>query len=145
VFNWCTIALRRLDMALAIIHYTQKDGRVQWISDFRELNKHIEHKVYNLPKIQDTLNRQSGYKYFTKLDISMQYYTFELDECSKQLCTICTLFGNYRYNQLPMGISQAQIFLRKLWKTFFVHSLKWMYISTTLESSPMTGIVIANR
>jgi hypothetical protein len=45
-----------------------------------------------------------GYAFFSKLNISMQYNLFDLDEESKDLTTIVTPFGKHHWNVLPMGL-----------------------------------------
>jgi hypothetical protein len=79
---------------------TKKDARVQFISNFCELNKRIKQKPYPIPKIQDLLLKLEGFQYAMTLDLNMGYYHIKLSPFGKCLCTIVTPFGEI---QIPMS------------------------------------------
>lgn len=88
----------------------KKDGKIRIVSDLRELNKVIKTRDYALPIIQDIIRQRSGFKFMTKIDLSMMFYSFELTERARDLCTISTPFGLFRYTRAPMGLRNSPAF-----------------------------------
>ena len=103
-----------------------------------------ELNIYTLPIITDVLKKRKGYEFLTKLDISMQYYTFELDEESKKLCTIVTPFGPFCYKRVAMGLCNspgfAQARMEEVLRGIFDADV---YIDGIAVSSRRTGRVIS--
>ncbi len=52
----------------------------------------------------------------------MQYYTFELNEPSQELCIIVMPFSRYKYKYLPMGLKWASDFVSFMEKV--LHDVK---------------------
>jgi hypothetical protein len=93
----------------------KKDGTVNFISNFRELNKRIKRQPYPIPKIQDLLLKIEDFQYRTSLDLNMGYYHIELSAHSKELCTIITQWGKFEYQRLPMGsCNSPDVFQEKM-------------------------------
>ena len=67
-------------------------------------HQHFLYKRNPIPKIQYLLLRLEGLSYGTTLYLNMGYYHIEVSAKSKELCTIITQWGKYKYQRLPMGL-----------------------------------------
>ncbi len=93
---WC------LQVGLPLLDCCKKYDQVRQISDLCSLNKCTQWKQYLMPVIHDIMYQILGYKYIIKLDISMQYHTFEPNDESQELHVIITPFGKHKYMHLPI-------------------------------------------
>jgi hypothetical protein len=66
----------------------------------------------------------------------MGYYHIELDDASKEMCTITTQWGKYEYQRLPMGLcNSANIFQEKMTKLLAGLDSVRVYIDNLLHVS----------
>ncbi|KAJ8707675.1 hypothetical protein PYW07_011352 [Mythimna separata] len=84
-----------------------RNDKLRICGDYTQVNKNILRPVFPIPKVQNTLSRLKGAKYFSKIDATAGFHQICLDEESRKLTTIITPFGRYIYNRLPFGLNCA--------------------------------------
>lgn len=96
------------------------------------MNKVTKKDSTPLPRIDDTLDRLSGAKFFTKIDLTSGYYQVELDEESKEKTAFVTPDGHYEFNYLGMGLCNAPAtFQRLMYKV--LGNLMWTHSMAYLD------------
>ena len=94
--------------AAAVVPVLKPNKTVRLCGDYRlTCNKALLLDKYPLPKVEELFGSLAGGKYFSKLDMSQAYMQLSLAESSKDLTTINTHRGLFRYNRLCFGIASA--------------------------------------
>ena len=57
----------------SVVSVPKKDGSVRFCIDSRKLNKVIEFDAEPMPNKEEVINKLSGHKYFSKIDLSKGY------------------------------------------------------------------------
>ena len=95
------------EWATPIVPVLKKSGDIRICSDFKvTVNPVLKVYQYLLPKIEDIFAKLAGQQ-FTKLDLTQAYLQLPVHENSKELVTINTHKGLYRYIRMPFGIASA--------------------------------------
>uniref|UniRef100_A0A914WIF7 RNA-directed DNA polymerase n=1 Tax=Plectus sambesii TaxID=2011161 RepID=A0A914WIF7_9BILA len=96
------------DWAAPIVVVKKSNGRIRLCADYSTgLNDSLKLHQYPLPVPEDIFSTLNGGRYFSLIDFSEAYLQIEVADESKDLLTIATHRGLYRFNRLPFGVKSA--------------------------------------
>ena len=108
-------AVRYSDWATPIVPILKKDGSIRICGDYKiTVNRVAKIDSYPIPKIEDLYTNLVGGKMFSTLDLSNAYLQMPLEEESKNLTTINTSRGLFKYNRLCFGIAAAPAIFQRV-------------------------------
>ncbi len=90
----------------------KKDSSLRLCVDYRGLNLITKKNRYPLPLIREALDRLTGAKYFTKLDIQDAYYRVRIREGDEWKTAFCTRYGHFKYTVVSFGLANALVAFR---------------------------------
>lgn len=93
--------------AAPVLFVKKPGGGLRFCCDYRALNRLTRKDRYPLPLIQETLNRISRAKWFTKLDVSSAFHKIRVAEGDEWMTAFRTRFGLFEWLVTPFGLANA--------------------------------------
>lgn len=90
-----------------ILFVPKKDGTLRLCVDYRGLNKVTVKNRYPLPLISEILDRLSGAKFYSKLDIRDAYHRIRIAREDRWKTSFRTRYGQFEYLVMPFGLTNA--------------------------------------
>ncbi len=96
------------DWATPIVPVPKKDGKFQICDDYKvTINPALDIDQHPLPRPEEIFATLAGGQKFTTLDLLQAYKQVLLEETSRELVTVNTHKGLYRYTRLTFGVATA--------------------------------------
>jgi hypothetical protein len=98
------------------------DGKIKWrlVVDFRKLNGKTVGDAYPLSDITEILDQFGQSKYFSCLDIVMDYHQIELVPGAGPKTAFSTKQGHWEYQRLSFGLKTAPATFQKMMNSVFI-------------------------
>ncbi len=107
-----------------VVLVRKKDGTHRFCVDYRRLNDVTIKDSHPLPRVDDTLDRLSGARVFSTIDLTAGYWQIPLNPNDKEKTAFSTGTGLYQFRMMPMGISNAPPSFQRLME-LVLRGLHW--------------------
>lgn len=85
----------------------KKDGTIRFCLDFRKLNAVSKFDPYQMPRVDELIERLSKAQFLTTLDLCKGYWQVPLSPDSREMTAFKTPLGHYHFRVLPFGLHGA--------------------------------------
>ena len=110
---------------LSLILLAKKPGGdIRFCVDYRKLNELTKKDTYPIPLIAETLAQLKEAKVFTKIDIRQAFHKLRMSASSKNLTTMATRFGAFKWKVLPFGLTVGPASWQR-----FINNVLWEYLN----------------
>jgi hypothetical protein len=101
-------SVEQSEWASPLVVVRHRDGkRLRLCGDYKKLNEKLLCPPVVMPTREDVSVAVAGCTVFSKIDMRQAYHQLKLTDDCKDLTTLITPFGLYRYTRLPFGVSPA--------------------------------------
>ena len=83
------------------------NGDFRFVLDCRAVNKETISLVHPLPRVDETIERLNGKKYFSSLDAKSGFHQLPIDEVDQHKTSFRTQDGQFQFCRLPFGMRNA--------------------------------------
>ena len=90
-----------------IVLVPKKDGSVRFCIDFRKLNKVTEFDAEPMPNMEEVINRMSGHRFYSQMDLCKGYWQLGLSKRSRPYTAFETPRGLFQFKTMPFGLVNA--------------------------------------
>ena len=102
-----------------IVMVQKRDQSFRFCIDLRSLNRVTIFDAEPMPCIEDMSSKLSGYRYFSRLDLSKGYWQVPLTESSKPKTAFQTPKGLFEFRVMAFGLVSAPATFSRLMRKLF--------------------------